>query len=435
MDKLLYESQSFLSSLRIGASIDGNNDLIKTIENYQNRLTSQSKFDNTENYNQSDLFMQNARLSQSADNLKRAMEAYLSDPHPDTHSTTQFLFHLHNYKLLKADKEKIERVVKEQEKVTEIFGGFTNNKYVKKGSKVVIEYRPSQELIDERNDRLAMLNQMHVNGDISDAEFSKSVVAVRRTYDRNIENQTIREVRTEALAQQKENTVGEKLKSKAKGIISKVAKVFKINVENLKNVEVKNDQEDLKRQIIERNAAQALGKTADILAQNNDMTKDAVIDEVTELAKDGFEIIKSQTNEIELTKITQGMYKVQILNAKTEEDKEYYRNKTVNFGQVLVANTNGKISVNHDLESQKQAFEDYMWKTYETKSEFKEGLSVPIASFKDETIEKFYWDAIHQFDKNIAKANEMVNVQDVVKNMTEQNQSRIQNKSEVENSH
>lgn len=426
MDKLLQESESYLFSLRIGASLFGNDNLLKNIDDYQKKLTSQSKFNQQVNYNQNDLLNQNLRLSQSADALKSAMQAYREAP-DNSYRLTNFLYQLHNYRMLKADKEKIERVVKDREIVSEMFGNFTTDKQVKKGSKVVMEYKSSQELLNERNDRLAMLNQMHVNGDISDAEFAKSVVAVRRTYDRNIETQTVREVNAEALAHQQENTVGEKLKSKAKGIFAKVAKVFKIDVENVKDVEVANEQDDLERQIIDRNAAQALGKAADILAQNNDLSKDAVIDEITELTKDGGEIMKSQSNEIDLTKIAQEIYKNQILNAKTEGDKEYYRNRIVNFGQVLVANTNGEISVNRNLESQKEEFKSYMWRTYETKQEFKDGISIPIVSFKDEAIEKFYRDTMRQFDQNIAKANEMLNVQDVVKDMTEQNQAKKEN--------
>lgn len=423
MDKLLYESQSFLLSLRMGASLNRDNNLLKTIEDYQKKLIGQSKFNKHINYNQNDLLNQNLKLSQIADSLKSAMEAYMEAP-DTSYRLTNFLYQLHYYKMIKSDKEQIERVVKEQEKVVELFGDFAPQKQVKQGSKIVSEYKSSEELINERNDRLAMLNQMHVNGDISDKELEKGVVYVRRTYNRNIENQTLREVSEQGLEQQKENTIGEKIKAKAKSIISKVSKAFKINVEN---VEIKNEQVDLERQIIDRNAAQSLGKVADILAQNNDLSHPAVLDEITELGKDSIEIIKAQSNGIGLTKIAQGIYNSRLLNAKNEEDKEYYRNKIVNFGEVLVADRNGEIIPNTNIESQKQAFDEYMWKTYETKYEFKPGLSIPIASFKDENIEKFYWNAMRQFDQNIAKVKEMIKVQDVVKNMTEQNQTKIEN--------
>ena len=423
MDKLLYESQSFLLSLRMGASLNRDNNLSQTIEDYQKKLTVQSNFNKHSNYNQNDLLNQNLKLSQRADALKSAMEAYLETP-DTSYRLTNFLYQLHYYKMLKSDKEQIERVVKEQEKVVEMFGDFTPQKQVKQGSKVVKKYKSSQELINERNDRLAMLNQMHVNGDISDKELEKNVIFVRRTYNRNIENQTLREVSEQGLEQQKENALGSKIKAKAKSIISKVAKAFKIDVEN---VEIKDEQVDFKRQIIDRNAAQALGKTADMLAQNGDLTHPAVLDEITELGKDSIGIIKSQSNSIGLTKVAQGIYNVRLLNAQTEEDKEYYRNKIVNFGEVLVADTKGEISPNTNLESQKQAFDEYMWKTYETKYEVKPGLSIPVASFKDENIEKFYWDVMRQFDQNIAKVQEMTKVKDVVNNMTEQNQTKIEN--------
>lgn len=423
MDKLLYESQSFLLSLRMGASLNRDNNLLQTIEDYQKKLTAQSNFNQHSNYNQNDLLNQNLKLSQQSDALKSAMESYMEAP-DTSYRLTNFLYQLHYYKMLKSDKEQIERVVKEQVKVAEMFGNFTTQKQVKHGSKIVTEYKSSEELTNERNDRLAMLNQMHVNGNISDKELEKSVIYVRRTYNRNIENQTLREVHEENLEQQKENTIGAKIKAKAKSIISKVAKAFKIDVEN---VEVKDQKVDLKREIIDRNAAQAMGKVADMLAQNNDLSHPAVLDEITELGKDSIKIIKSQSNNIGLTKVAQGIYNVRLLNAKTEEDKEYYRNKIVNFGEVLVADTKGEISPNTNLESQKQAFDEYMWKTYETKHDLKPGLSIPVASFKDENIEKFYWDAMRQFDQNIAKVNEMSKVKDVVKNMTEQNQTKMEN--------
>ena len=75
MDKLLYESQSFLLSLRMGASLNRDNNLSQTIEDYQKKLTVQSNFNKHSNYNQNDLLNQNLKLSQRADALKSAMEA------------------------------------------------------------------------------------------------------------------------------------------------------------------------------------------------------------------------------------------------------------------------------------------------------------------------------------------------------------------------
>ncbi len=394
MDKLLYKAESYLIALRMGVD----EKKIEEINNYQKGLRNNIlEFHENENYTKRELSPDETKLHLLADKLKDSLEK-LEDYNGD-YNLSNFLSKLNDYKNFKTIFEKKEKVAKEVDGVINMFGEFSENK-------------SSEDLTMERNTRLAMLNQMHADGKITDEELKKNVIYLRRVYQRSIENQVTFETQKHAEQLRKDNTITGKIKNKINKMVSKIANVFKINVKNNNHVEINKNEENA---IIDRNACQALGKVSDMLTTPENANKPEILAEVSELDNTNLEIIKTNqfSNKISLIEIASEIYKPNILNAKDKEMQDYYMNEVFNFGNILVSKDNGKIKINNNLKSERTKFSDYMYKKYATKFEMMG--SVPIEKFEDEKIQKLYDDVMKQFDNNILKVNVLKKCENVVK--------------------
>ena len=121
--------------------------------------------------------------------------------------------------------------VDQQERIQEVFGNFTTKKGVDEHGYSI--YKSSQELTEERNARLAILNDLYNDKKLEEAQFINDVKAVLDCYNIDIQNSLDREVK----ASEKE-----KSDSKLKSMFKKVKNFFHIGnqTENVENEDLLN---------------------------------------------------------------------------------------------------------------------------------------------------------------------------------------------------
>lgn len=151
-------------------------------------------------------------------------------------------------KMVKKSKqfmEEQERIREKQESIKKLFGDFSAKKKITEKKETVWVRKTSQELINERNTRLAILNDLHHNNMLADEEFLNYVKAVSDSYTDEISNSIDEEVATV-----------EKEPSKISKIIDKVKNFFHLG----KPVEEVESQDllDAKKIVNNFNAGKAL---------------------------------------------------------------------------------------------------------------------------------------------------------------------------------
>ena len=288
-----------------------------------------------------------------------------------------FLNSLAKLRALEAQKEKLNKIEKEEDCVKDLFGDYITDKVEskKKTNKSV------EELNNERNERLAILYKMKNNHKIDDEEFVKGVVAIRRCYDRAIKDQTIIE------AKQMDNV---KTPKKLKDFFAKIKSAFKFG--KIEKVEENKNQNFVQ----DNNALLALGLTADMLIEMGGKT---MMQEVGEISATSVEIAsKNQNSTIskDADIILSQMIEKEVENKNTSlEEKENYSKILQNQKIALTSplNKRGEPKSKEEIERKFLGIENFLLQNNKHKKvatgNLKDGINVEI-KFEDEKINAVY---------------------------------------------
>ena len=150
-----------------------------------------------------------------------------------------------------------EKVQRNRNEVVETFGGFSERKRVdgKNGNFTMVPKTPA-ELTAERDERLAILEQMRKSRMISAEDFARKVVAVQQTYKPAIENSLLVEAQALAKKEAEDSKLINRVKSKIKNIFNFGEKVPCVD---------EADLQDPKKAYVQREAMSSLVEARRIL--------------------------------------------------------------------------------------------------------------------------------------------------------------------------
>ena len=226
---------------------------------YNDYYEERYKFDANKNYRESDLYQLNREINY----VKEEIDKIISNNLTDNYHVSGFLQYIARLKKLGDKKLQLTKVKNQTERVENLFGPIKSKKKVvgKRGDQFV--EKTSDELTLERNERLAVLNEMYSTGKMTEEEFLNNVVAVRKCYKRLIEERVIEE--TELFS--KEPTAKEKAKEKFVDVIRKVKKTFKIGKPE-PDLQEELKQDYAKKSVINEGALNALLTVKDLLSSS-----------------------------------------------------------------------------------------------------------------------------------------------------------------------
>jgi len=354
---------------------------------YEDYYEERYKFDANKNYRESDLYQLNREINY----LKEEIDKIISNNLTDNYNVSAFLQYIARLKKLEDKKLQLTKVKNQIERVENLFGAIKSTKKVigKKGEEFTA--KTSEELTLERNERLAVLNEMYSTGKMSEEEFLNNVVAVRKCYKRVIEERIIEE--TELFS--KEPTVKEKAKEKFVDVIRKVKKVFKIGTP-APDLQEELKQDYAKKTVINEGACQALIKVKDILFNSQ---SEKAIDESNAC----FEEIVSIHGTIP------HLYTSEDLN---KELADMYKGNIRAFADSTKVTTNGyglKVKSKKEISNEMIGFTNHMMKKYKNikKMNFNEkGQMEQRIIFEDNKVQAIYDEAMEMY-KRMAEQSEL----------------------------
>ena len=282
---------------------------------YEKYYEERYKFDANKNYRESDLYKINVEINR----LKKYIEEIISNNLTDNYNVSSFLQYIVRLKKLEDKKLQFSKVKNQTERVENLFGAINSTKKVvgKKGEQFTP--KTSEELTLERNERLAVLNEMYSTGKMREEEFLNNVVAVRKCYKRVIEERVIEETE---LAN-KEPTTTDKLKEKLSSVIKKVKKTFKIGTPE-PDLQEELNKDYAKKAVINEGALHALLKVKDFLSSSQ---SEKGIEECRECFEEAIDIsgtiphiFVSKNLESELFEINKDSVKALIESTKCVSD-------------------------------------------------------------------------------------------------------------------
>ncbi len=401
MDKLIYDAQSLLTSIKMGANIDKNKHLLESIQQIESKQVGSSFYiDPNMNYDGSQV----SELQRKQSRLRKNLESAVNDvkDHVDNYKATALAYALKNYTAFTSQLENAKKNQKELDNVTATFGEFSLRKTEIKRNKKVERYKTSEELTEERNERLAMLNEMHASGKIDDETLKTAVVSLRRVYQREIETAVAHEVEENSKKISKKEKISSLMSNRFKVLASKLSRVFKLNT---KQAEVK-EAENFEKFIINQNAMQALGKVFDITASTENLAKEGVQQELCNLANTSQEIRSTTKEDVVVdVKLACKIMKVDVENIQNTELRNLKINRALNFGGLMVPDSTGRYIPNKNIKAQKEAYIEYMHNHNEIVYDASSG--VPVEKFKDENVAREYAETLKKFDKNIERMKEL----------------------------
>lgn len=388
LDFLLKNEKDLPLSLSNGKNIIG---YIKDKTDYYNRYYEERyKFDENKNYQKSDLYQINSEIIR----VKKYIEEVILNNLTDNYHVSNFLQNIVRLKKLEEQKQKFEKVKRQTERVENLFGPIKTKNRIdsKKGFKY--EYRSSFELTEDRNARFAVLNELYATGKMEESEFINNVVAVRKCYEREIQNASVMEA-YRILEEQKElvkPTV--KLKNKIKDCISRVKKAFKIGKVEVLNEEIKDNF--AKKSVVNLGAFEALNSVRELLNKSQDGKaideSNACFEESVAVLGECPVFILSNEAEKEFAKMLEGKTAIHKANARE-----------------LVRSVNGKVKVRQksEITSDEVDFLNYLTKKYKYVKNLtinEKGQMTQTIQFEDEKVQKIYEEVMSMFStmrKNI----------------------------------
>lgn len=223
---------------RFGDQIDLNQYMARQLEVHKNVENSRLR---EGNYSLGDYNKYESELRRTKAELDDYINAGLRE---DNNIPQYFVSAYAKMRVLEEKVRKSKISVEQQERIRSVFGDFTDEKGKKKNGDRVV--KSSQELTDEKNERLAILNDLYQNKQMDESEFLNNVNAIVDCYNIEIKQEIDWEVKQ-----------SEKVEPKSlKTIFKKVKNFFHIG-KPVANVE---DQDLLyaKKMVDGQNANEAL---------------------------------------------------------------------------------------------------------------------------------------------------------------------------------
>ena len=347
---------------------------------YDDYYASRYRFDENKNYRESDLYQLNREINY----LKQEIDTIISNNLIDNYNVSGFLQYIVRLKNLEDKKLKLTPVKKQTERVENLFGPIKDTKKVvgKKGEQFV--KKTTDELIMERNERFAVLNELYSTGKMREEEFINNVVAVRKCYKRVIDEKVLEE--TELFSQ--EPTAKGKAKEKITGVIKKVKKVFKIGKPE-PDLQEELQQDMAKKTVINEGASQALIKVHDILRESN---SEKAIEE-------------SQSCFEELLSIHGTIPHLYTSVNLTEELRDLFKGDLRAFVDSTKVVKNGyglKVKTKKEISNEMINFTNHMMKKYKhiKKTNFNEkGQLAMEVLFEDNKVQAIYDEAMEMYNR------------------------------------
>lgn len=393
MNQIVYQANVFITSLKMGLSLNGENKLLDKIKELQENNQNFQYFDLTQNYSNNQLQFLESTLKTKLSSLKHALE--IAQESVDNYSVSNLIYKLKEYNDYEKSLENVKKSNNELNSVISMFNNFETTKTEFKDKKKIVSNKSSQELIEERNERLAILNKLYDNKKLSDTEFEKMVLSVRRVYQREIENQ----VKNELIESSQPLTLKQRLtktvKDKVKLAINKLAHVLKLNT---KNNEIENANFDCKKYIINQNAEQALSRVQDIIIDKEDTNKPTVQAEIVNINNTILEISKLNNEDVVVpVEIATEILKLKISGAKNDDLKNIYIKEALTFGQPTTQLSSGEIVINSFINHQLESYIDYM-RTHHEICYDTAPSGIPVERFKDKRVQQEYDKIIQKFN-------------------------------------
>lgn len=354
---------------------------------YDDYYEERYKFDINKNYRKSDLYQLNREINY----VKEEIDKIISNNLTDNYNVSGFLQYIARLKKLEDKKLQLTKVKNQTERVENLFGAIKSTKKVigKKGEEFT--GKTSEELTLERNERLAVLNELYSTGKMNEEEFLNNVVAVRKCYKRVIEERVIEE--TELVS--KETTTTDKLKEKLSGVIKKVKKTFKIGKPE-PDLQEELQQDYAKKTVINEGACQALIKAKDLLANSHTEKaieeSNACFEEAIDVSGTIPHMFVSENLERELFEINKDSVKGLIDSTKC-----------VKNGYGL------KVKTKKEISNEMIGFTNHMMKKYKNikKMNFNEkGQMEQQIIFEDNKVQAIYDEAMEMY-KRMAEQSEL----------------------------
>ena len=347
---------------------------------YHEYYEERYKFNQNKNYREGDLYQLNMEINQ----IKEEIDKIISNNLTDSYHVSGFLQYIARLKKLEDKKLQFSRVKNQTERVENLFGPIKSKKKIvgKKGEKFV--EKTSDELIMERNERLAVLYELYSTGNISEEEFIKNVVGVRKCYKRIIDERVIEE--TKLLS--KEPTLKGKAKEKITDVMRKVKKVFKIGKPE-PDLQEELQQDYAKKTVINEAACQALIKAKDILSNSQ---SEKAIDESNACFED-------------LISIHATIPHLYTSNDLSKELAEMYKGNTrafVNSSKVITDGYGIKVKDKKEISNIMINFTNHMTKKYKNikKMNFNEkGQMEQHIIFEDDKAQAIYDEAMEMYKR------------------------------------
>lgn len=361
---------------------------------------------------------------------------------------------------LKKTIQKDERIKRENESVSEVFGGFEIKKEIRDKNGMISAYanKSVKELEEERDRRFAILNELHNENKISNEELKKYVISLRRVYARSIEDQSLAELKEEKERIEKESKPTEKIKKQIKSAVSKIAQIFRFNV--FENEVDQDNSPSVERMIITSNATKVLEKVRNVIKEKDDVSRPEVEAELNELYNTKIDMLSDKLcgetiddshgvirkiftdkyerekqiyteNIPELTDVFKEVHERENLRniAFNENLKEKLAEEESRFGQLFDddGNLNTQIDSQRDIfiAEMKQKFKtenimDYSTAMHQIVDGEKRiyGAKVIGFTFEDPAIQEYYDKVMAKFDKNSEKLQEIIEKKDFMKDIS-----------------
>ena len=200
--------------------------------------------------------------------VKDSITAILENEQTGNYHFSGMIQYIERLKILEAKRAQVfaaeeevrlesEKVQRNRNEVVETFGGFSERKRVdgKNGNFTMVSKTPA-ELTAERDERLAILEQMRKSRMISTEDFARKVVAVQQTYKPAIEKSLLEEAQTLAQKEAEDSKLINRVKSKIKNAFNFGKKVPCVD---------EADLQDPKKAYVQREAMSSLVEARRIL--------------------------------------------------------------------------------------------------------------------------------------------------------------------------
>lgn len=259
---------------------------------YQQKIQDQGPI------NQSDTFKNREMLRSAKDDLDKAvkyMDQAMNSNEMNPYYMTDFLNRYARLREMETQYKTVKKSVERQEMVENLFGSYTTVKERDKSGRE--KYKSSQELIAERNERLAILGDLYnKEHSFSKEQYLENIVAVVNCYHIDTQKALDREI-AEMVNQNDSQPSG--FNKLVGDVVNKISNPFKKLIGTVKNfmhigesvptVEDK-DLVDAKKNFDGHQALKVLGEASEMMAEYNLESQEKLINEALAQTQDTPEV-------------------------------------------------------------------------------------------------------------------------------------------------